>query len=383
MKILFFASYYLPYISGITTCPYHLFNGLKEENEIKILTFRHNPQLPEKEIINGSEVKRMPYTFKISKGFISIQSLFIFWKESKKADVIILNIPNFEGVPLAVIGKLRRKKILSIYHCQVELGQTFIKKLISRALKLAVGIQLKLSDHIVAYTEEYAKRTNLFPKYQNKTTVILPPMPLPQADEKFLQELKKQKGEKIWIGFAGRIAREKGVENLVEAVAQIKERDITRPIKIVLCGSYGKEVVGEEEYYEEIVRKLKSSGLDYHFFGNLSNENLAAFYKSIDLLVLPSVNKTEAFGMVQAEAMMSGTPVIATDMPGVRVPIILTKMGELVKPGDIKELGKTIEKVINSISDYNNQSKIKNAREVFSIENSIEKYKNAIYGLLK
>ena len=51
---------------------------------------------------------------------------------------------------------------------------------------------------------------------------------------------------------------------------------------------------------------------------------MSSFYKSIDLLVLPSINQTEAFGMVQAEAI-AGTPVIAGNLPGVRIPIKLTK----------------------------------------------------------
>ena len=72
------------------------------------------------------------------------------------------------------------------------------------------------------------------------------------------------------------------------------------------------------------------------------------FYRRIDLLVLPSVNRTEAFGIVQAEAMLSGIPVVASDLPGVRAPIKLTDNGELAAAGNPKALMQAIIKVMEN-----------------------------------
>ena len=72
------------------------------------------------------------------------------------------------------------------------------------------------------------------------------------------------------------------------------------------------------------------------------------FYRRIGLLVLPSVNRTEAFGIVQPEAMLSGIPVVASDLPGVRAPIKLTDNGELAAAGNLKALMQAIIKVMEN-----------------------------------
>ncbi|MCI0528881.1 MAG: glycosyltransferase [Nitrospira sp.] len=79
---------------------------------------------------------------------------------------------------------------------------------------------------------------------------------------------------------------------------------------------------------------------------------MGTFYSLIDVLVLPSVNSTEAFGMVQAEAMKMGVPVVATELPGVSVPIKVTGMGEIVPIKDVHALSRAIGKVLASGKRY-------------------------------
>ena len=57
---------------------------------------------------------------------------------------------------------------------------------------------------------------------------------------------------------------------------------------------------------------------------------------------MPSLNSTEAFGLVQVEAMSCGTPVIATDLPGVRVPVKMSGMGRIVPVADAGAIAKAI-----------------------------------------
>ena len=58
------------------------------------------------------------------------------------------------------------------------------------------------------------------------------------------------------------------------------------------------------------------------------------FYAACDVLVVPSLNSTESFGLVQVEAMLCGTPSIASNLPGVRQPPLMTGMGEVAAIGD-------------------------------------------------
>src|SRR6185437_8816337 len=74
------------------------------------------------------------------------------------------------------------------------------------------------------------------------------------------------------------------------------------------------------------------------FAGRVEADELPAIYRSADVLVLPSETRGEAFGMVLLEAMASGRPVIASDLPGVRSVVRDGVDGFLTVPGDADAL---------------------------------------------
>lgn len=384
MKLLFFSPYFHPYTSGITTYPLALFSDLVNDNLVTVLTFPHKDNLEPFEALHSIHIHRMPYLFTVSKGFISPQSLTYFWKEADKTDIVILNIPNFEGLALALIAKLKRKKIVSIFHCKVHLGHTVWNRVLSFFLNLSVKIQLALSDTIVVYTSDYAKAVGVWNQHKKKITEVLPPVPRPTVDSAYKKELKEKKKKRVWIGYAGRVSQEKGLENLVKAVSLLsKNAPKATPFEVVFAGPYGADVAGELAYYHKIVKLLKKYGISYSFLGTLQGGKLGAFYEMIDVLTLPSVNRTEAFGMVQAEAMMSGTPVVVSDLPGVRVPVKLTGMGLVSQPGKPKMLANAIEKVLANPLVYSDTKKKLHAQSIFSIENTVLLYRSLLSSLAK
>jgi glycosyltransferase involved in cell wall biosynthesis len=79
---------------------------------------------------------------------------------------------------------------------------------------------------------------------------------------------------------------------------------------------------------------------------------MAAFFKSCDVSVLPSVNSTESFGLVQIESMMLGTPVVASDLPGVRQPVLTSGMGRTVPPRDSQALAEAVIEVLRHPRKY-------------------------------
>ena len=373
MKILFFSPYFYPYTSGVTTYPLKILSNLANKNEVTVLTFKYDNRLTNQATHNQININRMPYFLKISKGFISPQSLIYFYKYAIQSDLIILNQPNFEGLFLSIIGKILNKKIISIFHCQVFLRGNILVKIINWFLNFSMKIQLNLSDKIVVYTKDYINSLPYFKKLINKTVDILPPIEKSVIDKKYLNKLLKLKGNKIWIGYAGRISSEKGLEYLIDAV-----RNIVIPaktgIRIIFAGPYGKDVAGENSYYNKILLLLKEYEIDYLFLGNLTAEQLSSFYKSINLLVLPSINQTEAFGMVQAEAIIAGTPVITSNLPGVRISIRLTKMGIIVETKNVEQISQAIEELINNKNKFSNGKLIKNAKKIFDINKTYAFY---------
>ena len=374
-KVLFFSPYFIPYISGMTTYPYHIFSHLANDYDITILTFHHDRTILHEEKIGELHVVRMPFLFRISKGFISPQSLIFFWRFARKSDVIFLNIPNFEGFPLALYALLLRKRLYAIFHCTVTLSSFFLSRLIQGGLNISIGFQLLCAHKVIAYTEDYARHTWIYPLFKNKILYQLPPIPFIEADKKYLRTLREEKKDEIWVGYAGRISREKGLLLLPQAARDIKQKRV----RLVFAGPYGKQVAGEEMYYQELLTTLKKLDVPYTFFGNFTSPRLAAFMETIDVLVLPSINSTEAFGMVQVEAMLHGCPVIASDLPGVRVPIQLTGMGETYPARNVEQLIEKMNKILsNRYSHQLSEEKTNNIKKIFDLKEIISFYKKLL-----
>jgi len=83
------------------------------------------------------------------------------------------------------------------------------------------------------------------------------------------------------------------------------------------------------------------------FPGYIADDELPTYYSAADLFVLPSkADRGEAFGIVLLEAMACGTPVVTTDIPGVRT--VVGKGGVVVPPGDRAGL---LEGIANGIEE--------------------------------
>ena len=79
---------------------------------------------------------------------------------------------------------------------------------------------------------------------------------------------------------------------------------------------------------------------------------MAAFYPNLDALVVPSLNSTEAFGLVQIEAMMNNVPSVASSLPGVRRPVQMTGMGKVVPIGDSAALSQALLSIFADPAQY-------------------------------
>lgn len=374
IKLLFFSPYFYPYISGLTQYPFRLFTESNLPLDVTCLTFKHIKNLESISVIsnNDTTILRMPFLFRISKGFISPQSLIYFWNETKKHDVVMINLPSFEGIFLSLFAFIQQKPLISLLHCEVLLPFSIPNIIINFVLNCGVFFQLLFSKKIIVYTEDYYEKKWMYLFFKHKMEVILPPVHVLPSDEMYMRNLQKLKRAKYTIGFCGRIAAEKGIEILLESVSSLKN------IMVFFAGPTGKDVIGEETYYIKIQKLLNMKKIPHIFFGTLSAGRLSSFYNVIDVLVLPSLNKTEAFGMVQVEAMLQGTPVIASNLPGVRVPIQLTKMGILTTPYNSLEIKNAILEVISHKKKYSNKKLVENVKKIFNPEKTYKEIYNVI-----
>lgn len=362
IKLLFFSPYFYPYISGITQYPYRFFRENKLSFKTTCLTFKYEAMLASQEKINeGLTIYRMPFLFRISKGFISPSSLLYFWNEVMKTDIVVINLPSFEAIALSLIAKVKKKPIIAFLHCEVHLPLSPFNIIINFVLNCGVILQLLLANKIIVETKDYYEKRWPYTLFQFKMSEVLPLVNTSTPDIAFKKELEiiRNKYTHI-IGFCGRVATEKGIEILIESLKDTKD------MYLLIAGPTGKDVSGEERYFHEIQNILMEKHIPHTFLGILSEKKLSAFYQSIDLLILPSLNKTEAFGMVQVEAMLQGTPVIASNLPGVRIPIQLTKMGILTTPSKSSEIKNAIKRIINDREAYSNIQLVENAKKIFS-----------------
>jgi len=123
---------------------------------------------------------------------------------------------------------------------------------------------------------------------------------------------------------------------------------------VLFVGPY-QNVVGEEAYARRVASLIEPLRDRWSFLGVVSPVEMSAFFHESEVLVLPSINSTESFGMVQVEAMTCGTPVIATDLPGVRVPVQVTSAGKIVPPRDASALAGALIDVLERPADYQGQ----------------------------
>jgi glycosyltransferase involved in cell wall biosynthesis len=178
-----------------------------------------------------------------------------------------------------------------------------------------------------------------------------------------------QLGRGPHIGFAARFAAEKGVEYLLRALPIVLAA--FPDARVLFTGAY-KDTVGEEQYWQRLAPLLERYRPHLVFLELLPAAAMPAFYALCDVVAVTSLNSTEAFGMVQVEAMLCGTPVVATDLPGVRAAVRRTGMGRIVPPRDPDALAAALIDVLQNRPQY-----VRPRRDVtaaFDLDRSLKEY---------
>ena len=353
MKVLEVLTYYRPHVSGLTIYVERLCTALASQgHEVTVLTSQYLPELPRVESIKGVNIVRVPVAFRISKGVIMPTFGLQATKWARWADVIHLHLPQFDAPGLALRGRLLRRPVVLTYHCDLQLPTGTFNRLVDRVVKTMNQIAGNLADAVVTYTRDYGINTPFLHQYIDKKLAIIPP-PVELADcseaeaSEFFEKYRLS-GRKV-IGISARLATEKGVEVLLNALPEILA---AHPDAIVLHAGPYKNVLGEEEYAARLEPLFQTYSASYIRLGTLHGSELTAFYKNLDILVICSLNSTESFGLVQIEAMNNGVPVVACNLPGVRQSVTMTGMGEVVPIGDSGALADATNRLLSDLQPY-------------------------------
>lgn len=208
-------------------------------------------------------------------------------------------------------------------------------------------------------------------RHLDKVEVIPPPIEIESATAGQVAELRSRLGlgDRLALGICARLAAEKGFEQILASLPDLLDR---YPDLCIVHAGETDGVPGERRYRETIEAMVEPWSDHWITAGVLRGTDLGAFYAACDVLLLPSVNTTESFGIVQVKSMLAGTPVVASALPGVSEPIERTGMGALVPPGDTDALVQTCLALLDDLDAYTvPRSRIE---EVYGLERTIDDY---------
>lgn len=331
MKILISATYFHPYSSGLSVYALRLAEGLADlGHEVVVLTSQHERKLRLHESFGKFQVVRIPINMRLSKGVIMTTLPRIARKWIGWADIVNLHLPQFEAFILSKIAAGLGKPVVVTYHCDLVMSGGMINKLAGKVTTALSKNTLDSAALIVQNSLDYAENSPVLSRYLENVVESPTPITVNTVTKERTRQFRSDHGiaetDKV-IGLAGRVAAEKGYEYLAMALPKILDRYPNA--RVVHAGAW-KSVIGEQDYQEQLEEFIKPFGQKWKSLGFLSDEEFEAFFSVCDLLVFSSLNATESFGIVQLEAMSQGTPIVASDLPGVRQPVSRTGLGEII-----------------------------------------------------
>lgn len=333
MKIAHLVSTFPPYRGGIGNFAFHLARGLTllgYQNEV----FTPDYDGKEKEgVMEGFKVHRLTPWLKYGNAAMVPQ---LFWKLSE-FDLIHIHYPFFGGAEWPFLMKsvfIRTPRIVFSYHMDV-IGEGFLKPFFKLYGKSVLPLLIRNSDAVIVSTRDYAESSLISPLLNQIQLYEIPygvasrfhPM---EKNPKIISQLKLTIVSRVllFVGGLDRAHYFKGVPNLISAIRILNDKNL----KLLLVGNGDRVPIYREQ--------VKKEGLQdqVHFLSAVADEALPDYYNLADLVVLPSINRSEAFGIVLIEAMACGRPVVASSLPGVRSVINDRQNGILVVPGDLGDL---------------------------------------------
>ena len=347
MRIAFFTNCYKPLVNGVVTS----IVSLKEAYERKgHETYVFAPQVDgyidqEKNVFRYRSInltKKVKYPIAIPLSFRAKKVISEF-----NPDIIHIHHPFVLSSPAIMYGKkLGIPKILTL-HTQYERYAYYIapipEKLTQEAIKRII---FNLAYKIDCITTPSGSMKELIKSYGIKNRIEVIPNAIDldsfrQKDELKCSEIRKRynlkEDDKI-ILYVGRVAQEKSIDKIIEALAITKRKGISN-VRLLIVGG-GPAI----EELKNLVRSLQIEE-QVIFTGEVKNEEIRHYYKIAYLFTIAST--TETFGIVIIEALASGIPVLAVKAPGA-VDILTDGLDGLLvdNDNDIEKFANALDKII-------------------------------------
>ena len=350
MKIAHIVSTFPPYKGGMGNSVFNFVEVLSDNGyDVTVFTPAPTPSPSptpsswERGVIDGKikfKIIRLKSIIKFGNAAFLPQ---LFWK-LKSFDVIHLHYP-FYGIGCIVL--LRKiffwKKTKLIIHYHMEPTAKGLKGLLFKLNRLLIEpLLIRAANIITCASLDYVAHSSLENYYKKnkgkfRETFFGVDVSEFRITNYELRITNKDYKNILFVGGLDKAHYFKGVSNLLKAVSKLKFEN------------WRLEIVGDGDMrpkYEKMACEMEIADR-VNFAGRVSDKKLPGYYQNCDVLVLPSINSGEAFGMVLLEAMASSKPIIASNLPGVRNVFENGKQGLLVEPENYNDLAEKIKIILS------------------------------------
>jgi len=332
MKVLHVGKYYYPYRGGMETYLYHLCMASAGSVDVEVVVANTGRRTVH-ETVEGIPVTRVGRIATVRS--TGICPSFIRHVSAIPADIVHIHSPN-PMAELSVLASRSRAKIIITYQSDI-IRQRALLKVYAPVLRRL----LARADRILVHTERYARSSPFLRPHLHKIRYV--PLGIDVAAyrktpavERLVQDIIARYGERIVL-FIGRLVYYKGVAYLIDAMKDV-------PANLI--------IIGGGVLKRRLARRVRESGITEkaHFLQDVSEEEKTAFLHAAAVLCLPSVERSEAFGIVQLEAMACGTPVVNTAIEGSGAPSVSVhnETGLTVPPRDAAALSRALREILTN-----------------------------------
>ncbi|MGA3136308.1 MAG: glycosyltransferase [Terracidiphilus sp.] len=343
VSILHVNKLYAPWIGGVEMVVQNIAEGLQAFPDVhcEVLVCRDRGASIT-EYVNGVRVTRVASLGTAMSMPVSPSFPFRLAKMASQFDIVHVHTP----FPLAFFCdwdtvKANGTRLVVHYHSDIirRLQRTIVSSLWGLESRF-----LKSADRIVVTSEGLLNSSRTLATFRDKCRVI--PLFMDLRTVETPSEQEKSSARRRYgvtdsdhvVLFAGRLVYYKGVEYFIDAVRELDVQVL---------------IAGEGPLRQTLQKRLESLGLQHRvkLLGRVSDAELSSLYSLADLFVLPSTQPSEAFGLVQLEAMAHGLPVVNTNLPS-GVPSVSQHgvTGMTVPPGDSAALRDAISTILSDES---------------------------------
>ena len=329
LRVLQVGKFYAPFRGGMETYLKHLCDGLRHAVDVDVLVANTCGETVH-DVVDGVSVTRVA-----SRGRVRATSIapgYLHELARSTADVIHVHAPNpMAELALLALPRSRRAKVVVTWHADVVR-----QRVLGRLYRPVARRLLARADAICVATPNHVSGSPVLPAFAGKVRICPFGVDLDAltADARAVAAVRAQYGARPIVLGVGRLVYYKGFEVLVEAMRGL---DAT----LLLAGD------GERRLALEARVRTLGLGDRVHLLGE--QPDLRPLFAACDVFALPSTHRSEAFGIVQLEAMAFGKPVVSTRLrTGVDWVNAHGLTGLTVPPGDVAALGAALATLLES-----------------------------------